>query len=99
LGYIGCLLPFSLGIPAPNPEPSLGEMDLADLLTLESIKSSDMQKEFRGWGDWETLMKESLHSAILSGEINRRWKMGCIRSEKGAATISEDTLSGKSSFR
>ena len=114
LGYIGCLEPVSLDSPSSGPEPFLGKDSPVDLLTLESTKPVDEHSKFQGWGDWETLMNEPLHSAILSGEIDRRRRrtvddddddddddevVECPRYKEGYATISEYTLSGKSSFR
>jgi hypothetical protein len=98
-GYIGCLEPGSLDGTGPSPEPFLGKDTPVDLLTLESAKPVDEYSKFEGWGDWETLMNEPLHSAILSREIDYRRKIGCSRYEKGYTTISEYTLSGKSPFR
>jgi hypothetical protein len=99
LGYIGCLEPVSLDSPSSGPEPFLGKRSPVDLLALESTRPVDEPSKFQGWGDWEALMKEPLHSAILSGEMHRRRKMRCSRSRNKAATISKYTLSGKSSFR
>ena len=98
-GYIGCLEPVSLDGTGPSHEHFLGKDSPVDLLTLESTKPVDEHRKFEGWGDWETLMNEPLHSAILSGEIDHTRKRVCSRSEKGYTTISEYTLSGKSSFR
>ena len=112
LGYIGCFKPVSLD--GPSPKHLLGEDISVDILTLESTKPVDEHSKFQGWGDWETLMNEPLHSAILSGEIDRRRRrtvddddddddddevVECPRYKEGYATISEYTLSGKSSFR
>jgi hypothetical protein len=100
LGYIGCLEPLSLDSPSPSPssKPFLGKDSPTDLLTLESTNPVDEHRKFQGWGDWETLMKELLHSAILSGEVDSP-KMRCSRCGEEEATISEYTLPGKSSFR
>ena len=84
---------------SPSSKPFLGKDSPVDLSTLESTRPIDEHHKFQGWGDWEALMKEPLHSAILSGEIDRRRKMICSRLEKGDGSISEYTLSGKSSFR
>jgi len=92
-GYIGCSGPISLG--DPNPEPFLGKDIPVDLLTLESTEPIDAYSKFQGWGDWEALVDEPLHSAILSGQVNHSWGE-CSRTDKGEATISEYTLSGKS---
>ena len=97
-GYIGCSEPISLGDPSPNPEPFLGEDIPVDLLTLESMEPIDAYSKFQGWGDWEVLVDEPLHSAILSGQDDHDWTE-CSRTEKGEATISEYILSGKSWFR
>ena len=107
LGYISCLEPVSLDGTGPSHEHFLGKDSPVDLLTLESTKPVDEHRKFEGWGDWETLMNEPMHSAILSGKIDRRRGrtvdddkvVACSRSKKGYATISEYTLSGKSSFR
>ena len=98
-GYIGCLEPVSLDGHISSPKPFLGKDSQAGFLTLESTRPVDEHRKFQGWGDWEALVKEPLHSAILSGKIDYRQKSGCSRSEKGYTTISKYTLSGKSSFR
>jgi hypothetical protein len=97
LGYLGCLELTPLGGPSPNP--FLHEDGPIDLLMVESTGPIDEHSKFRGWGDWETLMKEPMHSAILAKERAFWQDMYCTRLEKGDATISEYTLSGKSSFR
>jgi hypothetical protein len=96
-GYIDCSEPVSLGDPSPNPEPFLGKDLPVDLLTLESTEPIDAYSKFQAWGDWEALVDEPLHSAILSGWTNHSY-IACSRAAKGAATISEYTLSGKSWF-
>jgi hypothetical protein len=98
-GYIGCLEPVSLDGHISSPKPFLGKDSQAGFLTLESTRPVDEHRKFQGWGDWEALVKEPLHSAILSGKVDSRRKGRCSRSEKGYTTISEYTLSGKSSFR
>jgi len=98
-GYLRCLEPVSLDGLGPNPNPFLGEDSPIDLLTLESTRPIDGYRNFQGWGDWETLMKEPLHSAILSRQIVFGHALNCSRLKKGDATISEYALSGKSSFR
>ena len=97
-GYIGCLEPVSLDGPGSSPEPFLGKDSPVDLLTLESTKPVDEHRKFEGWGDWETLMNEPLHSTILYGERDSRVKGNCSRLKRIEATISEYTPFGKSSF-
>ena len=102
-------MPVSLDGPGPRPERFLGKDSPVDPLTLESAKPVDEHSKFHRWDDWETLMNEPLHSTILYGEIDRgRGRtvfddygevVECPRSKKGYTTISEYTLSGKSSFR
>jgi hypothetical protein len=99
LGYIGCLEALSLDDPSPSPKSS-GDNDITvDLLTLESTRPADEHNKFQGWGDWETLMKDPLHSAILSQNKYRRTTVKCLRYRSDGATVDEHTLSGKSSFR
>jgi hypothetical protein len=93
-GYLNCLEPVSLDGPSPSPN------GLVDLLTLEAIRPVDNHSKFQGWGDWETLMNEPVHNAILFGMIDPSQKLACPRSRHGdAITVSEYTLSGKSSLR
>ena len=81
-----------------RPERPLIENHPVDLFWLESTKPIDEHSKFRGWSDWEALVKEPLHNFFLSGNIRYAPKRGCSRAKKGDATISEYTLSGKSSF-
>jgi hypothetical protein len=98
-GYISCLKPLSLDGPSPSPESLLGKDSAGGLLTLESTNPADEHSKFRGWGDWETLRNEPLHSDILNGKIGDVWEQACSRFILEGATISEYTLSGKPSFR
>jgi hypothetical protein len=92
-GYIDCSESVLLG--EPSPESFLGKDISMDLLALESTEPIDAYRKFQGWSDWEALVDEPLHSAILSGQVHHGW-VGCSRTGKGYATISEYTLSGES---